>query len=490
MTALNWKSQTIWTGDNLHIMRGMNSESVDLIYLDPPFNSKANYAAPIGSKAAGAAFKDTWNLSDVDTEWANLMEAKHPALHRVLLAAMTNSDKSYLIYMAVRLLEMRRILKPSGTIYLHCDPTMSHYLKLVMDAVWGRSYCLNEVAWKRAAAHSDTKQGMSRAGKIHDVLLIYTGKKDHTWNPQYTPYTDDYLEAEYRHVADDGRCFKQTDLTAAKPGGDTSYEWRVKRLVGRQWEADLSDEFEFPRWGWEYKAVTPYAGRYWAYSKANMRRFWEEGRLFHRRTGMPRLMQFADEMPGIPLQDVWDDIPPALGSERTGFRTQKPVDLMRRIIEVSSNENDIVLDPFCGCATTLVAAEQLSRQWAGIDISPKAADLVEWRLLSQGEGNRPGEAGPVVVRITRRTDIPKRTDLGRLPRFNGPANKRTLYGEQEGHCAGCATHFEARHLEVDHIISRNKGGTDHLENLQLLCGSCNRIKGDRGMEYLKLKLQL
>ena len=137
MAQPNWANQTIWTGDNLPIMRGMNSESVDLIYLDPPFNSKANYAAPIGSKAAGAEFKDTWTLSDVDVEWINLIEEKHP-LHRVLLAAMTDGDKSYLVYMAARLIEMYRLLKPAGSIYLHCDPTMSHYLKLLMDAVFGQ----------------------------------------------------------------------------------------------------------------------------------------------------------------------------------------------------------------------------------------------------------------------------------------------------------------------------------------------------------------
>ena len=490
MTAPNWKHQTIWTGDNLPIMRGMNSESVDFIYLDPPFNSKANYAAPIGSKAAGAAFKDTWTLRDVDAEWVNLMEAKHPALHRVLLAAMTNSDKSYLAYMAVRLLEMHRLLKPRGSIWLHCDPTMGAYLKILMDAIFGRKQWLNEIAWKRSAAHNDAKQGMSRAGKVHDTLLVYGGKKGHTWNPQYTPYTEEYLESEYRHVADDGRRFKQTDLTAAKPGGDTSYDWRVKRLIRGRWEPDLSAEYRNPVNGWEYRAVPPYTGRYWAYSEDNLRRFWEEGRLFHRETGMPRLMQFADDMPGIPLQDIWDDISPALGSQRTSFRTQKPIALMRRIIEVASNSGDMVLDPFCGCATTLVAAEQLSRQWAGIDISPKAADLVEWRLLSQGEGNKDGEIGPVTVRIARRRDIPHRTDLGKIARYNSPANRKRLYGEQEGNCAGCAEHFESRHLEVDHIISRGKGGTDHIENLQLLCANCNRIKGDRGMEYLRVKLQL
>lgn len=153
----NFVNRTIWTRDCLDILRGFNSDSVDLIYLDPPFNSKANYAAPIGSQAAGAAFKDTWSLSDVDAEWVNLIEAKHSGLHRVLLAAMTDSDKSYLVYMATRVLEMKRILKPTGSIYLHCDPTMSHYLKLVMDAIFGRRSFRNEIIWAyRGGGYLDT----------------------------------------------------------------------------------------------------------------------------------------------------------------------------------------------------------------------------------------------------------------------------------------------------------------------------------------------
>ena len=171
MGSPNWANRTIWTGDNLEIMRGMNSESVDLIYLDPPFNSKANYAAPIGSQAAGAAFKDTWTLSDVDAEWINLIEAKHPALYRVLLAALTDSDKSYLAYMAARILEMRRLLKPVGSIYLHCDPTMSHYLKLIMDAVLGRKAFRNEIVWCYGG------RGMSKNWfqRKHDILLFFGG---------------------------------------------------------------------------------------------------------------------------------------------------------------------------------------------------------------------------------------------------------------------------------------------------------------------------
>ena len=238
-------------------------------------------------------------------------------MYKVLEAAGLTHGKgmqSYLCMMAVRLLEMRRVLKDTGSIYLHCDPTTSHYLKLLMDSVFGSGLFLNEMTWKRSSAHSDARQGMRRAGKIRDVVLVYTKSADYVWNPQYMPYTDDYLQSEYRHISSDGRRYKETDATAAKPGGDTEYEWRVKRPLQEKtrWSADLTDEYRNAQPGWEYRGVAPYKGRYWAYSKANMVTFWNEGKLIHRETGMPRLMQFADDMPGVALQDLWDDIPPVV----------------------------------------------------------------------------------------------------------------------------------------------------------------------------------
>ena len=453
MTA-NWANQTVWTGDNLYIMRGMNSASVDLIYLDPPFNSKANYAAPIGSKAAGAAFKDTWTLSDVDAEWVNLMEAKHPALHRVLLAAMTPSDKSYLAYMAVRLLEMRRLLKPTGSIYLHCDPTMSHYLKLVMDAVFGRKAFRNEIAWQRTSSHNDGAQGRRQYGRVRDELLFYAPGDAWTWNPQHVPYNAEYVRKFYRHVErDTGRRYRLSDITG--PGGSAK---------GNPY--------------YEVMGVT----RFWRYSEEEMKRLIDAGRIVQTAPGrVPAYKRYLDEMPGKPLQNIWTDIPPLAPAarERIGYPTQKPLALLSRVIAASSNEGDVVLDPFAGCATACIAAEQLGREWVGIDISEKAAELVERRMRD--------ELG-LFYQGAHRTDVPRRTDMGKLPPYR--SHRQTLYGQQEGNCAGCASHFEARHLEVDHIISRRKGGTDHVDNLQLLCGSCNRVKGDRGMEYLRVKLQL
>ncbi len=485
MTTPNFADKTIWTGDNLDILRGMNSECVDLIYLDPPFNSNRNYAAPIGSAAAGAAFEDTWTLDKLDVAWMGLIADEEPAIANLLHTAKLTHGKgmqSYLTMMAVRLLEMKRVLKPTGSIYLHCDPTASHYLKLLMDAVFGSGLYLNEMTWKRSSAHSDTRQGMRRAGKIRDVVLVYTRTDGYVWNPQYMPYTEDYLEAEYRHVAPDRRRYKETDVTAAKPGGDTEYEWRVKRPTHEKtrWSADLADEYLNPVPGWEYKAVKPYRGRFWAYSRSNLASFWNEGKLVHRETGMPRLMQFAEDMPGVSLQDLWDDIPPVLGNERIGYPTQKPLALLERIIKASSNEGDLVLDPFCGCATACVAAEQLGRRWAGIDISSKAVELVNMRL-KQSMGDLFHDR-----LVTVRTDIPRRTDVD-APR-NYRLNKHVLFGEQEGLCAGCGVMFPFRNFTVDHIVPQSRGGTDHLDNLQLLCGACNSLKGDRPQEYLVARL--
>ncbi len=423
-------------------MRGMNSGSVDLIYLDPPFNSKANYAAPIGSQAAGAAFKDTWSLSDVDAEWINLIEAKHPALHRVLLAAMTDSDKSYLAYMAARLVEMRRVLKPTGSIYLHCDPTMSHYLKLVMDAIYGRKAFRNEIVWKRFNFHADAQ----RFGAITDRVLFYN--VGDAFNPVREPYSEEYIKSKFTHEDDDGRRYRLADLNA--PGGRGPV--------------------------YEFHGVT----KPWRMTRDKIEALDAEGRIYTK-SEIPQLKRYLDEMPGQAVADLWADISPInpRAKERVGYPTQKPLALLRRIIAASSNPGDVVFDPFCGCATALIAAEELERQWIGIDISPKAAELIQIRMRD--------ELG-MFYDGAHRTDVPRRSDLGDLAPYR--SHKSTLYGIQSGDCAGCGAHFEARHLEVDHIIARQKGGTDHIGNLQLLCGSCNRIKGDRGMEYLRVKLQL
>ena len=445
---INWQNKSVFTGDNLPIMRGMNSESVDLIYLDPPFNSKSNYAAPIGSKAAGAEFKDTWTLSDLDIAWLDLIETRHSALNRVIQAAMTKSDKSYLVYMAIRLLEMKRILKDSGSIYLHCDPTMSHYLKLLMDCNFGKDNFRNEIIWKRTTAHSDSKT----LGSVHDVILHYTQTDAFTRNKLYMPYSEDYIKQRYKHLDEDGRRWMDDNLTA-------------KGLAGGGYE-------------YEYKGVRSL----WRVPIERMIQLDQNNSLHFTRRGGIRVKRYLDQAKGVPLQSVWTDIVPinSQAKERTGYPTQKPLKLLERIIKASSNPSDVVFDPFCGCATTLVSADHLQRQWIGIDISSKAVELVIDRI-KQDQG--------LFREIIARNDIPQRTDIEVLRLYNSLDNKKHLYGQQGGHCNGCSQHFETRHLEVDHIIARSMGGTDHIENLQLLCGNCNRVKGNRGQEYLIAKLE-
>jgi DNA modification methylase len=383
----------LFYGDNLDISRRyIKDESVDLVYLDPPFKSNQDYNVLFqeknGSQAASQikAFGDTWTWSQEDEGvFAQLITAggRVADVMQAFRAFLGPCDMlAYLVMMAPRLQETRRVMKPSGSIYLHCDPTASHYLKLLMDAVFGPENFRSEIIWKRSYAHSDTKQGLAKHGRIHDVILFYTRSDDWFWNPVYSPYDAGYLGSEYRHRAPGGRAYKETDCTAAKPGGDVSYEWRVKRADGARWEADIDDGWKNPKEGVEYKGVRPYDGRFWAYSRANMETFAREGHLIYRSTGMPRIVQYADEMPGIPLQDIWTDIHPisAKSAERLGYPTQKPIALLERIILSSCPEGGVVFDPFCGCGTTITAAQTLGRVWIGIDITHLAITLMKARL--------------------------------------------------------------------------------------------------------------
>ncbi len=400
MAAPNWQNRTLWTGDNLDIMRGMNSASVDLIYLDPPFNSNRDYEAPIGSEAAGAAFKDTWTLSDVDEAWHGEIADKDPTLYAIIDAAGLSHGKgmkSYLIMMAVRLLEMRRLLKPTGSLYLHCDPTASHYLKSLMDSVFGVGNFRNEVVWSYRRWPSKSRNFQT----MHDTLLFYVGGGEHVFNISYEPPSASYL----------------------------------KRFKGKTQVLDPET----------------------------------------------RSRKIVVDAPtkGLPLRDVWEiSIIAGSAKERVGYPTQKPLKLLDRILQASSNPGDIVLDPFAGCATACVAAERLKRQWVGIDLSPLAAKLVKARLEQ--------EMG-LFYDIAHRTDIPRRTDQGDLPNYR--THKHTLYGKQEGICAGCQVLFPFRNMTVDHIVPQARGGSDHFDNLQLLCNACNSTKGTKPQEQFIAELR-
>ena len=442
--SANWVNRTMWTGDNLAVMRGLNSESVDLIYLDPPFNSNKTYSAPIGSQAAGAAFKDSWTLDDVDLAWHGEIAEQNPAVYAVIDAAGVahgSGMKSYLIMMAVRLLEMHRLLKPTGSLYLHSDPTASHYLKLMLDAVFGSGNFRSEIIWKRTSGHSDARRQF--AGQT-DTLLFYATSDQSIFNVQHAAYSEKYIKSHYSMTDADGRAYTTRDLRSPHPRPNLTYDYKGYKPHPNGWSVSLERMMELDAAGLLYFPPS------------------KDGRI--------RIKRYLDEMPGTRVGNLWDNISPinSQAQERVGYPTQKPLALLDRIVSASSNPGDVVLDPFAGCATACVSAETLGRQWIGIDLSPLAATLVKTRLR---------EAFKLFYDVNHRDDIPCRTDLGPLPNYR--THRHTLFGKQEGRCGGCRVAFPFRNFTVDHVVPQSQGGSDHLENLQLLCGACNSVKGNR-----------
>jgi len=399
--AKSASQNTLYTNDNLYVLSGLNSGLVDLIYLDPPFNSKRLYSAPVGSKAAGASFKDMWTWHDVDEYYLDTIADHFPALAKYIAnvgAIHSKPMMAYLTYMAQRIVEMYRILKETGSLYLHCDPTASHYLKHVLDSIFGKGNFRNEILWCYTGPGSP---GMRQFNRKSDTIFWYSKGKAWTFNKDAVrmPYKD--KNQTFRKIFDTKGGWTEEDVE----------ELRGKGKVPENWWTDI--------------AIV-------ARSK----------------------------------------------HERTGYPTQKPLKLLKRIILASSNEGDIVLDPFCGCATTCVAAQQLGRKWIGIDIEKQPVKILIERLSD--------DAG-LFKDFTATDQLPKRSDLTVV--LPSPSVKEQLYKEQTGKCNACGDDFKIWNLEIDHILPKSKGGGDYYENYQLLCANCNRIKGNRPMEYLRLKIE-
>jgi DNA modification methylase len=358
----------LYYGDNLGVLREhIATESVDLIYLDPPFNSNASYNVLFkeggsGSAAQIQAFDDTWHWNDSAEEaFGEVVRSPNQAAAKMLRAMRSflgdNDMMAYLAMMAVRLIELHRVLKPTGSLYLHCDPTASHYLKILLDAVFGSERFRTEVSWRRTSAHNDAAQGRSQYGNVRDILFFYSKSGSWSWNWQYTAYDESYVKNFYRHVEPEtGRKYRLGDITA--PGGSNPKKRNPY---------------------YEFLGVT----RYWRYSQDRMAQLYADGRIVQTAPGrVPQYKRYLDEMPGVALQNDWDDIVPLHAShrEKLEYPTQKPVALLERIISTSSNPGDLVLDPFCGCGTTVHAAEKLGRRWIGIDVTHLAIGLIERRL--------------------------------------------------------------------------------------------------------------
>jgi adenine specific DNA methylase Mod len=343
-------NNTLFYGDNLDILQTyIADETIDLVYLDPPFNSNATYnvlfKAPGGesSQSQIEAFDDTWHWNASAEQAFDEVLASGNSDAAEMLRAMRsflkeNDMMAYLAMMAVRLIELHRVLKPTGSLYLHCDPTASHYLKILLDAVFGARRFGGEIIWKRTSAHSDAGQGRRLMGFQHDIIFQYMKTENYIWNNIYHAYDSEYSDNTYRYIDPvTGRRYGSFDITA--PGG-----------------ADPKKRNPH----YEFLGVT----RYWRFSEERMKDMYSKGMIIQSKPGaVPRQKRYLDEMPGIPVQSLWTDINPigAQAQERLGYPTQKPLALLERILEISSNEGDIVLDPFCGCGTTVHAAQKLHR---------------------------------------------------------------------------------------------------------------------------------
>ena len=393
---MNVKSlnRTVFIRDNLEVLRTFEKESIDLIYLDPPFNSHRNYGSPVGNKAAGFHFKDMWYLSDTDPVWCGELSEQYPRIYEIIhvIGCINgNTDKSYLIYMTVRLLQMHRILKETGSIYLHCDQKMSHPLKLIMDCLFGKENFVNEIIWHYRTGGASKKS----FARKHDTILFYA--KDFKKKKFFIEKEKNYTKAKSR-----------------------------KAGVLNYGQGDCE--------------------------------FFEDDQGVYNFTYM---------------KDVWD-IPyvNSMAKERVGYRTQKPLALLERIIKSSSQEGDIVLDPFCGCATTCIASEKLKRKWIGIDLSSLAEKLLKNRYVKELDLNSTG--------ITFRKDIP-------IKSTSKPSRniQHVLYGKQEGNCAGCRIHFPITHLVLSQMIYSSIGIKDGENHFQLLCTKCNSLKDNQEISWTK-----
>ena len=354
---------TLYYGDNLKILREyVKDETVDLVYLAPPFNSNRNYNVLFkdeSGKEADAqitAFEDTWHWTQTAEATYHELLMQADAVSKMIEAFRgfvgTNQMLAYLVMMTARLVELHRVLKPTGSLYLHCDPTASHYLKVLLDTIFGAENFRNEITWKRTSAHSSAK----RYGSNSDIIFFYTKSNDFTWNQLFTGFADKHLK-RFSRKDDDGRLWYDDNLTGAgTTNGVSGDDWR----------------------GFSVKKI----GRHWRTTHLELERLVSEGRIHFPPNGFPRLKRYLDEAEGVAVQEIWDDIPPinSQASERLGYPTQKPVALLERIVQASSNEGDVVLDPFCGCGTTIAAAQKLNRRWIGIDVTHLSIALQKYRL--------------------------------------------------------------------------------------------------------------
>jgi site-specific DNA-methyltransferase (adenine-specific) len=476
MAKSPFESNVLYYGDNLEVLRKhFPNECVDLIYLDPPFNSKADYnilfkeSSGEESAAQIQAFSDFWHW-DKTAEKTYLEIQEDPNLVEMiqfLKAHLGRNDMmAYLVMMTIRLRELHRVLKHTGSLYLHCDPTASHYLKIILDKIFGSKNFRNEIVWQRFTFHADAH----RFGRVHDVLLFYTKTDDHIWNTQFSIFKDSYIKSHFTHSDKDGRKY-QLDNPVARGQGPPRY------FNGRLLEPPL--------------------GTHWRWSQENIDRLIKEGVIVFTRTERPRVKRYLDEARGHAAHSVWTDIPPinSMAKERVGFETQKPMKLLERIIVASSNEGDLVLDPFCGCGTTIIAAQGLKekRRWIGIDITHLAISLIRSRLkeihvLANKDYKIVGEPADLASAVELMKVDPTGYQfqwwalslIDAKPAGQSATSPQGKKGADRG-VDGWLTFKESDSLDLKRIVVQVKGGHVGAQTIRDLLGTVESTKSAMGI---------
>jgi DNA modification methylase len=456
---------TLYYGDNLEVLRRyVDDESVDLVYLDPPFKSDQNYNVLFqerdGSRSAAQirAFTDTWRWDQAAAHaFQEVVEGggRVSATMQAFRQAIGENDMlAYLSMMAPRLVELHRSLKPSGSIYLHCDPTASHYLKMLMDSIFGPEKMRGEIIWKRTYGHG----GATNWHRVHDVLLYYIRSQAFTWNPPRIGHTEEYLASHYSSVDEEGRRYQL--ITAHGPG-------------------------QGPPRKFGDRILSPPAGRHWM-DQETIDRDMAAGLIVFTKSGMPRKKRYLSETDGRPVADVWDDVFPinSQAQERLGYPTQKPEALLERIIAASTNEGDVVLDPFCGCGTTIAAAEKLRRQWIGIDITHLAISLIKHRLLGAYGGAAKykviGEPTDLASARTLAESDPFQFQCWALGFFGGRATEQKK-GADRGIDGRLFFHDEGLAGRTKQVIFSVKGGKAQASHVRDLRGVIERENAPLGV---------
>ncbi len=457
-------TRQLYIGDNLAVMRGLEENSVDLIYLDPPFNSKQMHEGNLDEEMGEQSFKDIWTMSDInDDDLWHLRNACPQAFNLIntLYDSHGESWKAYLTFMAVRLDEMRRLMKPTGSIYLHCDSHMNAPLRILMDIMFGENNMRGEITWQRSTSSQRGSQHESKTwGANTDTILCYAKSEKSRLNPlrKLTP-------AEIRKKFD-----KVNEKTGGKYYDDSSHIWRTPGMGAR------------PNLCYEWRGFTNPGTAGWRMTKERLEEEYQKGNIVIKKNGKLERRKYLKDYAGYNFGRAWTDISNAGVDEHVGWKTQKPLALLERIINASSNKGDVVLDPFCGCATACVVAERLGRQWIGIDQHSAAAKIMEKRVKNDTK-LLPVWGEVKIVDAHKAHNLPRRQKVNEIDKKD-PRIKQGFYNRQGGQCGAdkwCLSGGDVNILlmHYDRIIPAARGGYYTPDNVQLLCAACNTAKGKK-----------